>query len=186
MKTQIMLKNPDFKTAYLLWLYLDQHQEMDFNYEATSVDKTFTELYQMNLARIYMGMVGTVLAHDNIEQESEYTYNQYKRTIESKILLSLPDEIALSDISDDELLSNFDKDEYLNQIKLSLEDNLEEIKEQIENPNYKPLFHDALSNSINLQNKLYEAYLKISPNELSLIKDSSFFIFILNSLIISV
>lgn len=169
-KTQIMLKNADFKKAYLLWLYLDQHTEMGFNYEAQSLDKSLTELYQMNLARISMGMVGTVLAHDNVDEESSYTYNEYKRTIESKILLKLPDEPLLEDMEDDDLLSNFDNDKYLNDIKNSLEDNLIDINESY-TPNHNPIISNALSKSINLQNKLYDDYLKLNSEDFSLIKN---------------
>lgn len=168
-KTQIMLKNTDFKTAYLLWLYLDQHTEMDFNYEATSLDKDFTDLYQMNLARIAMGMIGTVLAHDNVNQESDYTYNEYKRSVESKVLVKLPNENLLSDESDDDLLANFDNDKYLNGIRNSFVETTEEVKTI--KPNYNQVIKQSLTKGMQLQNKLYEDHLQLNPNDFQEVKD---------------
>lgn len=66
MKTQIILKNPDFKNAYLLWLYLDRLHVLDFTLETELKNKRFNKQYHSQLDESILVLFSTVFTNSNL------------------------------------------------------------------------------------------------------------------------
>ena len=52
MKTNVILKNPDFKNAYALWLYLDRYNALDFDVDVRERPVKLSAEFKKNLDRI--------------------------------------------------------------------------------------------------------------------------------------
>ncbi|MFA6661484.1 MAG: hypothetical protein WCS56_00455 [Bacilli bacterium] len=66
MKTQIILKNPDFKNAYLLWLYLDKIHDLDYSLKTEIKNKRFNKNYHKELDQSLLLMFSTIFANSNL------------------------------------------------------------------------------------------------------------------------
>ena len=66
MKTQIILKNPDFRSAYLLWIYLDRLHVLDFTLETEVKNKRFNKNYHEQLNQSLLLLFSTVFTNSSL------------------------------------------------------------------------------------------------------------------------
>lgn len=66
MKTQIILKNPDFRSAYLLWIYLDRLHVLDFTLETKVKNKRFNKNYHEQLNQSLLLLFSTVFTNSSL------------------------------------------------------------------------------------------------------------------------
>lgn len=65
MKTQIILKNTNFKNAYLLWLYLDRVNALDYTLERKTKVTSFSDNYNKQIEHSLLLMFSTVFNNSN-------------------------------------------------------------------------------------------------------------------------
>lgn len=66
LKTQIILKNPDFKNAYLLWIYLDRLNELDYTLERKTKEVDFDKNYIEKIEKSLLLIFSTVYSNSDI------------------------------------------------------------------------------------------------------------------------
>ena len=66
MKTQIILKNPNFKNAYLLWLYLDKLNELEYTLERKIKKVDFSKTYSEEIDRSISALFSTIYNNSDI------------------------------------------------------------------------------------------------------------------------
>ena len=71
MKTQIILKNPDFKNAYLLWLFLDKYYVLDYHLDTRKVNKRFSPEYSRAIDQTMMTLFTTFFYNDHKDLDGE-------------------------------------------------------------------------------------------------------------------
>lgn len=107
MKTNIILKNPEFKNAYLLWLFLDRYNTLGYDVDVKEKDLTFDPKFQKDLERLVMLSYTTVLGNQEIRKETynaigyeEYTKKKTKIVkTNAQDLVENPDLIQVEDNS---------------------------------------------------------------------------------------
>jgi hypothetical protein len=70
MKTQIILRNPDFRNAYMLWLYLDQLHVLDYTLEQAIIDQSLTANYRNQINQILMTMFSSFYVNSGLRSGS--------------------------------------------------------------------------------------------------------------------
>lgn len=67
LKTQIILKNPDFRNAYLLWLYLDRLNALEYTLERKIKKAEFNDAYIEQIDRSLLMIFSTVFTNSDID-----------------------------------------------------------------------------------------------------------------------
>lgn len=163
MKTQIILSNPDFKNAYLLWLYLDRCNELDYEYGIKTVNKRFTEVYTKRIHQSLMLMCTTMLANSkssSIDKLPEEKASYKEKS--AKTVLKLPVEI------DPEPVAFEIEDTGLNEYFLVK--NKQILKQQFNNliekgSHYKIALKKALHQTLSITNGLYESFFEYNGED---------------------
>lgn len=162
-KTQIILKNPDFKNAYLLWMYLDRYNELGYQLDIDSTNKQFTEQYTKNINQSLLMILTTLLANDKSgTTDRSLAKKPVYKIKNAKTINKLPSEIEIEPIAFE--LEDTGINEYY------LEKNKQILKKQYENlidegNNYKIALKKALADTLNITNALYESFFEINADE---------------------
>ena len=88
LKTQIILKNPDFRNAYTLWLYLDELNVLDFKLQLRSEQKQFNNTYLNQIDKSLMLLFSTVFVNSDLEKTLD-------ESLSKKFKLITPDKPAI-------------------------------------------------------------------------------------------
>lgn len=163
MQTSIILKNVDYRNCYLLWLYLDKYNVLNFDVDVSEQNLTLDQLYLRNVYQIALTTITHVYGNQKA-LEDHYQYldvKEYKRKAPKYIRKTL-----------DELLTSVDpieiEDTQINQYFL---DKNKEIFEkrlenyQVETQNYELSMRKALRDTIGITNALFESYFKLNDEE---------------------
>lgn len=67
LKTQIILKNPDFRNAYMLWLFLDRLNALDYTLEQRIEKKAFKEQYLDQIDKSLMMLFSTIFINSDLD-----------------------------------------------------------------------------------------------------------------------
>ena len=163
MKTNIILKNPDFKNAYTLWLFLDRYTILGFDNEVAEKNLPVEKKYLKNIYRLALITYSTIVF--NQRQRSEdyrklelVTYRKKgtkiaKTNVED--VVTNPDAIKMED--------NAINEYYLDQNKKVFKKRLEEILG--ENVNYETALRRTLNQTIDITNSLYQAVFELEEEE---------------------
>src|SRR5690606_27671956 len=69
MKTQIILKNTNYRNCFLLWQYLDQYNSLGFELIKDVKQKRFNETYRKHLSQNALFAFSTMLFHEKIKEK---------------------------------------------------------------------------------------------------------------------
>jgi hypothetical protein len=90
MKTQIILKNPDFKNAYLLWLFLDKYYVLDYHLDTKTVNKRFNDDYRNSIDQSMFALFSSFFYNDhkdlNGQSEGKAKYRSKKAVNKKKLV----------------------------------------------------------------------------------------------------
>jgi len=129
MKTNVIMKNPDFKQCYNLWLMMDSLDQVGFDIDVFERDVTFDDQYFERLQNALMVLYATVADNQKDEflmsQENPYSFRQEKR---GKVVKSHPGDIRVEP-GQIELENNRLNQYYLEQIKKSNYSRFKTLKE---------------------------------------------------------
>lgn len=164
-KTQIILKNPDFRNAYLLWLYLDKNYQLNFNQETETRQKRFDKNYLQHLNKNIV-MLASNLAYEDLEKppiDAQEFFNGSgydKPTIKevpAKTVSRLPDELTAAPEAftpEPQAMNEY----YLNRMRQLLKQSLKtSISENASPAKARESLKQSLEDAINITNALYEA-----------------------------
>ncbi|MFP4078271.1 MAG: DUF2357 domain-containing protein [Candidatus Izemoplasmataceae bacterium] len=84
MKTQIILKNPDYKNAYLLWIFLDKYYKLDYELDTKTIHKRFSPSYQKQIDQSMMAMFSTFFSNDASNAYKKKDKKAQYKTIQAK------------------------------------------------------------------------------------------------------
>lgn len=163
MKTQVILKNPHFKNAYLLWLYLDKHSELHFDFETETKQKKITSDYDKKINQVMLYLFSTLLLNDDeesdgIESKEPIVYRKTKpETPENftPIIEIKEDTISVEDTGLNEY--------FLNRGKQLFRRQLDQLVEQ--NGNYRIGLRQAITDTLNITNALYANFFEVNNDQ---------------------
>jgi DNA repair protein SbcC/Rad50 len=163
MQTSILLKNVDYKNCYMLWLYLDKYNVLNFDVEVSEQNLTLDQLYLRNVYQTALTMITNVYGNQKA-LEDHYQYldvKEYKRKAPKYIRKTL-DEL-LTTVDPIELEDTQINQYFLDKNKEIFEKRMEEY--QIETQNYELSMRKALRDTIGITNALFESYFKLNDEE---------------------
>ncbi|MBM7453346.1 hypothetical protein JN09_000672 [Acholeplasma morum] len=162
-KTQIILKNTDFKNAYLLWLYLDKTFQLEYTLEASSRQKRFKHEYIKQLDQATMLLLSTLLVNDPVEESKDsYMPVKYKET-KPKILQMMPDEVEVNPdvyVIERQPMNEF----YLSKMRQILTKQVQETYNVENKEPIKVYLREALEDATLITNSLYESFFKYNTD----------------------
>jgi hypothetical protein len=119
MKTNVIMKNPDFKQCYNLWLMMDSLDQIGFDIDVFERDVTFDDQYFERLHNALMVLYATVADNQKdefvISQENPYAFRQEKR---GKVVRTNPADLRIEPGAI-EIENNRLNQYYLDQVKKS-------------------------------------------------------------------
>lgn len=163
MKTQIILKNPDYRNAYSLWLYLDKTIELDFELSTTKKQKRFTKSYRKHLTQNILFLMTTAMFHETARNtQSGYTKG-IKRKYQSVLKKVNDIEFLPNELESFQLDTTAINEYYLMQTKKLLSKQIQNYQE--EGTSYRVSMKKAIFDIVNLSNALYYSYFGINPED---------------------
>ena len=83
MKTNVILKNPDFRNAYTLWLFLDRYTTLGYDVQYGEKDLELDADYRKYVDELVMVNYATILANQ-IKREKKYSEVGYKEKLRKR------------------------------------------------------------------------------------------------------
>lgn len=167
LKTQIILKNPDFKNAYLLWLFLDKCNDLGYESETRTVRKRFSAEYTKNINQAmlvaYSAMLTSLKAKQSLASpEDAVTYKKTKAVT----LQRLPEDIEfvahpLTYEIEDSTLNEF----YINKAKQLFKNQLAKYTQEGDGEPYKVSVKKALSDMLEINKAVYESFFAVNADD---------------------
>lgn len=163
MQTSIILKNVNYRHAYLLWLFLDKYNNLAFDIETEERNLTFDRYYLKNVYQT--ALVAFTNVYGNQEELSDhYQYldkKNYKRKspkFTKKHLKSIASDLDPFVLEDNQINQYF-----LDQNKKIFKKSLEAHAE--ESSSYEVALKKALRDTIAISNALYESYFELPDDD---------------------
>lgn len=164
MKTSIILKNPDFRNAYLLWLFLDKCNDLGYELSVTTVKNRFSEEYIRDINKSLLVFYSAMLKNDknatDITLDGKVVYKELK----AKQIQRLPDEIDIFKPSAIELDNNSLNEYYLNKSRQIFAREYQSFVTESEGDE-KMALKKALWETTKITDAIYESYFEINADE---------------------
>ena len=162
MKTNIILKNSDFKNAYTLWLFLDRYTSIGFDVDVQeknlNIDKSFLkEIYQLGLLTYSTIQFNQRAKHDRFENNDLTQYTRRSTKIaktNAKDIVENPDAVAIENTAVNEY--------YLDQNKKVFRKKIDEL---LADNNYEMALKKAMRETIDITNALYQSVFELEEEE---------------------
>lgn len=163
MKTNIILKNPDFRNAYNLWLFLDHCDSIFYDIDVEERDLDVAPAYMYNLNQIALITYALVLYNQNLSKKNYDASNliKYERKAtkfvktHAKDVVENPSAIVIED--------NTINEYYLEQNKRVFKQKLEELLG--EDIPYEEALKKALTQTIGITNSLFQSVFDMAQEE---------------------
>ncbi|MFA5542572.1 MAG: DUF2357 domain-containing protein [Bacilli bacterium] len=163
MKTQVILKNPHFKNAYLLWLFLDKNQNFEFDVENETSDMLISGNYDYALNKTILLMFSNLLLHDGdkddgseIDKSREASRKDPFIKDYSKPIIEVGSEnIELEEIGLNEYFLGKAREIFKQEIERNME----------VDSDYKISLKKALRDTMGITNALYASFFEIDADE---------------------
>lgn len=164
MQTNILVKNPDFKNCYTLWLFLDKYNKLAYdlivNEKSKKIDKELEHTFDQVAMLAYLSTEAnksvrkTKLDSKDFEKLTKKNAKQLKNNLDD--LISNPYPIEVEDNSINEY--------YLNQFKMLFKKNLEETKKNASSNEIA--LKQAIRMVNNISNTLYQSYFELEESDM--------------------
>lgn len=159
MKTNVILKNPDFRNAYTLWLFLDKYTTLGYDVQMGEKDLELDSRYRKYVDELVMVNYATILANQ-LKREKKYNEVEYKnklrkrkKTLHGNIEedLTNPDTLEMED--------TYINEYFLNKYKKIFNDTVNEMEK------YGEVRHDdavkrAIRKTTDVVNSIFEGIFK--------------------------
>lgn len=161
LKTQIILKNQDYKNAYLLWLFLDKYYILDYELDTKTVNKRFTTDYQRQIDQSMFMLFQSFYYNDHKDQDgpSDGKANyRIKKAMQRKTIL---DDIEIDPFVY-EVEPQVPNEYFLEKMRAIFKKELDIAK--AEKPNFTLGLKSALTQNLQISNDLYASFFEIDQD----------------------
>ena len=162
MKTQIILKNTNYRNCYLLWQYLDQYNSLGFELIRDVKQKRFNETYRKHLSQNALFAFSTMMFHDVVREKDQKLLTKSFKVKKAEEIKLTADELKIDPESykiEDTLMNEF----YLNKTKQMFKKTIDQYMQT--EPRYEVALKKALKDTIEITNSLYASYFEINQDE---------------------
>jgi hypothetical protein len=162
MKTQIILKNTNYRNCYLLWQYLDQYNSLGFELIRDVKQKRFNETYRKHLSQNALFAFSTIMFHDVVREKDQKLLTKSFKVKKAQEIKLTADELKIDPESykiEDTLMNEF----YLNKTKQMFKKTIDQYMQT--EPRYEVALKKALKDTIEITNSLYASYFEINQDE---------------------
>lgn len=161
LKTQIILKNQDYKNAYLLWLFLDKYYILDYELDTKTVNKRFTTEYQRQIDMSMFMLFQSFYYHDHKDQdgpsEGKASY-KIKKAVQRKTVL---DDIEIDPFVY-EVEPQIPNEYFLEKMRAIFKKDFEIEKQK--KPNFTLGLKSAITQNLAITNDLYASFFEIDQD----------------------
>lgn len=162
MKTNIILKNPDFRNAYSLWLFLDSYNALIYDIDVQEKDLDIDSNYLMDLNQLALLAYSFILYNQKTRREVyaaadtvEYVRKSTKIVrIHPQDVVENPDAIQMED--------NTINEYYLDQNQKIFKKNLVDLL-STEGISYEEALRKAMFQTMDITNSLYKSVFETKP-----------------------
>lgn len=162
MKTQIILKNTNYRNCYLLWQYLDQYNSLGFELIRDVKQKRFNETYRKHLSQNALFAFSTMMFHDVVREKDQKLLTKSFKVKKAEEIKLTADELKIDPESykiEDTLMNEF----YLNKTKQMFKKTIAQYMQT--EPKYEVALRKALKDTIEITNSLYASYFEINQDD---------------------
>lgn len=162
MKTQIILKNTNYRNCYLLWQYLDQYNSLGFELIRDVKQKRFNETYRKHLSQNALFAFSTMMFHDVVREKDQKLLTKSFKVKKAEEIKLTADELKIDPESykiEDTLMNEF----YLNKTKQMFKKTIDQYMQT--EPKYEVALKKALKDTIEITNSLYASYFEINQDD---------------------
>lgn len=143
LKTQIILKNPDFRNAYLLWLYLDRLNALEYTLERKTKKVDFNNSYIEQIDRSLLMIFSTVFTNSDIKTNDKNIITENIKPVDKEE--DYASNVSIAPVS------------YVLEPNLATEYHLKKAKQFI-NKQYKEIERDSNTKQQSLKQVLLDQY----------------------------
>lgn len=164
MKTNVILKNPDFRNAYTLWLFMDKYSTLGYDVDVKEknleLDSKFRKYIDELMLINYTTLVGNINSRE--KKYSTIEYDEYSRKRKKtakknlKDLVQNPDELLMED--------NTLNEYFLEKYKRIFNKSVEELEDNGE-VRHDEALKRALRQTTEIVNGLYESIFKFEEEK---------------------
>ncbi|MFA7417503.1 MAG: hypothetical protein WCZ19_03085 [Acholeplasma sp.] len=162
MKTQIILKNTNYRNCFLLWQYLDQYNSLGFELLKDVKQKRFNETYRKHLSQNALFAFSTMMFHDKIKQKDQKLLTKSYKVKKAEELKLTADDLKIDPQAytiEDTMMNQY----YLNKTKQMFKKTIDQYMQT--EPKYEVALKKALKDTIEITNSLYASYFEINQDE---------------------
>lgn len=161
MKTNIILKNPDFRNAYKLWLFLDKYNALVYDVDVQEKDLDLDPKFVASLNELAL-LSYAYIRYNQESRKEEYASKQsveYTRKatkivrVHPKDVVDNPDAIAM----EDNTINEYYLDQNQKLFKKTLLDLLGD------NISYEDALKTAMKQTLDITNSLYKSVFELNP-----------------------
>ena len=163
MKTNIILKNPDFRNAYNLWLFLDHCDSIFYDIDVEERDLDVAPAYMYNLNQIALITYALVLYNQNLSKKNYDASNLIKYERKATKLVKTHAKDVVENPSAIVIEDNTINEYYLEQNKRVFKQKLEELLG--EDIPYEEALKNALTQTIGITNSLFQSVFDMAQEE---------------------
>ncbi len=162
LKTQIILKNIDYRNCYLLWQYLDQYSSLGFELIREEKQKRFNESYRKHLSQNSLMAFSTFMFHDKFREKNAQLDMKRFKVKKAEILRVNPEDL-ITDPKEYQIEDTKINEYYLNKNKQIFKKMIDSYIET--EPKYEVALKKALKDTIEITNSLYQSYFEVNTDD---------------------
>jgi len=162
MKTQIILKNTNYRNCFLLWQYLDQYNSLGFELIKDVKQKRFNETYRKHLSQNALFAFSTMLFHEKIPKNDQKLLTKSYKVRKAEELKLTADELKIDPrayMIEDTKMNEY----YLNKTKQLFKKTIDQQMQT--EPRYEVALRKALKDTMEITNSLYASYFEIDQDD---------------------
>ncbi|WP_025725351.1 hypothetical protein [Acholeplasma granularum] len=162
MKTQIILKNTNYRNCYLLWQYLDQYNSLGYELIKDVKQKRFNESYRKHLSQNALFAFSTMMFHDKIREKDQKLLTKSLKIKKASEIKLTQDDLKIDPEAyqvEDTMMNEF----YLNKTKQMFKKTIDQYMQT--EPKYEVALKKALKDTIEITNSLYASYFEINQDD---------------------
>ncbi len=161
-KTQIILKNPDFKGAYLLWLFLDKYYKLEYDLEETKLNRKISKTYEKHIDQSLLMLFSSFYLNDHKNLNTPLKdHVEFKQT-KAELLKATEENVEIKPFAND-LEPQFISELFLQKAQ----NTFKKIHQQAvdEKPNYTIGLKSALKQMIAMTNSVYAKFFEVNQEK---------------------
>lgn len=163
MKTQVILKNVDYKNAYMLWLFLDRYNTLAFTTEIKEKNLGIDQAY---VDDIYRNLLTTFMTFEANQEKRRQLYAETKERVMKRKSMKFVRKSANDFMirPEDEIIEAEAMNQYyLEQMKTLFKRSVEYHETQAKT--YETTLKRALRDTINISNSLYKSFFELDDED---------------------